>query len=138
MSERFSFHGDVKCISSNIFHKTRQNEHRLGHIAHTFSRLLSDILIWERFISISIRFQMNDNDTFLAISPADLITATETIDHVCKIPCLLLRFLFLTWTPLNIKGRSKMKRTGWRYKSTLNIEFEQDWSVGLGAKLGDR
>ena len=29
MSERFFFHGDVICISSNIFHKTRQNEHRL-------------------------------------------------------------------------------------------------------------
>ena len=33
-----------------------------------------------------------------------------------------------------------MKRTGWRKccKSTLNIEFEQDWSVGLGATLDDR
>ena len=27
-----------------------------------------------------------------------------------------------------------MKRVGW---SDLNIEFAQDWSVGLGATLGD-
>ena len=47
---------------------------RYGHTAHTFSRLLSDILIWERCISITIRFQMTDNNTFLAVSPADLIT----------------------------------------------------------------
>ena len=46
---------------------------RYGHTAHTFSRLLYDILIWERYISISIRFQMTNN-TFLAISPVDLIT----------------------------------------------------------------
>ena len=31
-----------------------------------------------------------------------------------------------------------MKRTGWNCKTTLNIEFEQDWSVGLGATLRDR
>ena len=47
---------------------------RHGHAAHTFSRLLSDILIWERCNSISIRFQITDNNTFLAVSAADLIT----------------------------------------------------------------
>ena len=47
---------------------------RYGHTAHTSSRLLSDILILERFISISIRFQMIDNNTFLVVSPADSIT----------------------------------------------------------------
>ena len=47
---------------------------------------------------------MTDNNTFLAVSPADLVNiATETIDNVCKIPCLLLRFLFLVWTTLNVK-----------------------------------
>ena len=48
-----------------------------GHTAHTFSRLLCDILIWDRFISISSRFQMNDTNTFLAVSPADLITKQQ-------------------------------------------------------------
>ena len=47
---------------------------RYGHTAHTFSRLLSGILIREGCISISIRFQMTDNNTFLAVSLADLIT----------------------------------------------------------------
>ena len=28
-------------------------------------------------------------------------------------------------------------RAGDNYKSNLNIEFDQDWSVGLGATLGD-
>ena len=47
------------------------------------------------------------------------------------------------WTTLNIKvtfilrvGRKWKGRAGDNYKSTLNIEFEQDWSVGLGATLG--
>ena len=50
-----------------------------GHTAHTFSHLLSDILIWKRFISISSRFQMFDNNT---ISCWFNNIATETIDHV--------------------------------------------------------
>ena len=33
---------------------------RYEYTAHTFSRLLSDILIWEKCISISIRFQMTN------------------------------------------------------------------------------
>ena len=28
--------------------------------------------------------------------------------------------------------------TGDNYKRTLNIELEQDWSVGLSATIGDR
>ena len=40
---------------------------------------------------------------------------------------------------LNIKGRVKMKGlAGDNRKSALNIEFEQDWSAGLGSILGDR
>ena len=32
-------------------------------------------------------------------------------------------------------GRKEKKRTGDICKGTLNIEFEQDWSFGIGAKL---
>ena len=74
--------------------------------------------------------------------------ATQTIDHDCKIPCFLLRFLFLMWTALKIKvplilrvGRKWKGRAGNNYKSTLNIEFEQDGSTRcptLDATLGDR
>ena len=35
-------------------------------------------------------------------------------------------------------GRKWKVWAGDSCKSTLNIEFEQDWSVGLGAALGDR
>ena len=59
--------------------------------------------------------------------------------HVCQ----SVRFLFLMWTTLNIKaplilrlGRKWKGLAGDNYKRTLNIEFEQDWSVGLGATLG--
>ena len=48
------------------------------------------------------------------------------------------------WTTLNIKvslilrvGEKWKGLAGDNYKTTLNIEFEQDWSVGLGAMLGD-
>ena len=48
------------------------------------------------------------------------------------------------WTTLNIKvpkilrvGRKWKGRAGDNYKSTLKIKFEQDWSFGLGAMLGD-
>ena len=33
------------------------NNKRYGHTAHTFSRLISNVLIWERFISIRSGFQ---------------------------------------------------------------------------------
>ena len=43
------------------------------------------------------------------------------------------------WTTLNLEGRSKMKRklAGDIWKGILDIECERDWSVGLGATLGD-
>ena len=46
---------------------------------------------------------------------------------------------FLMWTTLNFRGRGKLKKKkAWNiYKGTLDIEFEQDWSVGLGAMLDD-
>ena len=43
---------------------------------------------------------------------------------------------FLIWTTLHFEGRSK-KETGNICKGTPDIEFEQDWSVGLGATLVD-
>ena len=59
--------------------------------------------------------------------------------HVCHSGC----FLFLRWITLNIKvplilkvGKKRALAEG-NCKRTLNIEFEQDWSVGLGANLGD-
>ena len=43
------------------------------------------------------------------------------------------------WTTLNFEGRSKKeKQTENICKGTPDIEFEQDWSVGLRAKLRDR
>ena len=49
------------------------------------------------------------------------------------------------WTTLNIKVslmlRVARKLKGWAgdyYKSARNIEFEQDWLVGLGATLNNR
>ena len=51
---------------------------------------------------------------------------------------------FLLWTTLNIKvpfilrvGRKWKGRVGHNCERTLNIEFEQDWSVGVSATLGD-
>ena len=41
------------------------------------------------------------------------------------------------WTTINFGGRSKTKK--WAkdiWKGTLDIKFEQDWSVGLGTMLG--
>ena len=48
-----------------------------GHTAHPFFRLISNVLIWERFISISYVFQMTDNNTFLVVSPANLMTSQQ-------------------------------------------------------------
>ena len=46
---------------------------------------------------------------------------------------------FLMWTSLNFEGRSEKKggRGGNICKATPDIEFEQDWSVGLSAILAD-
>ena len=45
---------------------------------------------------------------------------------------------FLTWTTLNFEGRSKTKKRARDIcKGTLDMEYERDSSVGLGATLGD-
>ena len=45
---------------------------------------------------------------------------------------------FLMWTALKFEGSSKTnKQAGDVCKGTLDSEFEQDWSVGLGAMLVD-
>ena len=45
---------------------------------------------------------------------------------------------FLCELPLILRAGRKWKgRAGDTCKTTLNIEFEQDWSVGFGATLGD-
>ena len=42
------------------------------------------------------------------------------------------------WTTLNFESRSKTKKPARDiFKGTLDIEFERDWSFGLGATLGD-
>ena len=47
-------------------------------------------------------------------------------------------FLMLTTLNFNGKSKIKIKITEWRYlQGTVDIEFERDWSVGLGATLGD-
>ena len=47
---------------------------------------------------------------------------------------------FLMWSNLNFEVRTKKKggETGNICKGTPDIEFEQDWSVGLGAALCDK
>ena len=41
-------------------------------------------------------------------------------------------------TNLNFRGRGKTKKTARDiYKRTLDIEFERDWSIGLGTTIGD-
>ena len=44
---------------------------------------------------------------------------------------------FLMWTTLNFEGRSKKKKAGVICKGTPDTEFQQEWSVGLGATLAD-
>ena len=88
---------------------------------------------------------MTDNNTLLAISPAHSNIVTETIDHIWKISWLSLHFLFLMWTTLNIEvslilrvGQKWKGQAGDNSKTTLNIEFELDWSFTVDAMLGDR
>ena len=49
-------------------------------------------------------------------------------------------YFFLMWTTLHFEGRSKTKEgeTGNICKGTPDIEFGQDWSVGLGTTLRDK
>ena len=53
-----------------------------------------------------------------------------------------MKILFFLWTTSNFEGRSKTKKkggeTGNICKGTPDMEFEQDWSVGIGATLRDR
>ena len=64
----------IYCIAHMIQCNLSFLNKRYGHTAHNFSRLMSNVLIWEWFISISSEFQTTDNNTLLTISPADLIT----------------------------------------------------------------
>ena len=42
------------------------------------------------------------------------------------------------WTTLNFRVRGKTNKNARDIcKGTLDVEFERDWSVGLGATLGD-
>ena len=41
------------------------------------------------------------------------------------------------WTTVNFEGRSKKKTARDICSGALDIEYERDWSVGLGATLGD-
>ena len=43
----------------------------------------------------------------------------------------------MNYRTLNFKDRSEKKPAGDIYKIALDIEFEQDWHVGLGTTLGD-
>ena len=45
---------------------------------------------------------------------------------------------FLIWTTLNFRGGGKLRKTARDiYKRILDIEFERDWSIGLGSAIGD-
>ena len=95
-----------------------------------------NVLIWEKLISISSGFMTTDNNTLTAVSTAGNI-ATETIDRVCKTLLLSLFACFLCKLPLIFSVDRKWKKAGDICMGTLNIEFEQDWSVGLVVTLGD-
>ena len=47
--------------------------------------------------------------------------------------------IFLMWSTFNFNGKSKMKknRNGDICKGALDMELERDWSVALGATLGN-
>ena len=62
-------------------------------------------LIWERFISISSGFELTDYNRFL--------------------------IFFRTGTTLVFKVGREIKTAGDICKRAIDIEFEQDWSVGL-------
>ena len=47
------------------------------------------------------------------------------------------KIYFFMCTTLSFRGRGKQKTARDICKRTLDIEFERDWSVGLGATLGD-
>ena len=88
---------------------------------------------------MSIRFQMTDNNTFLAISADDLITQQQKqLIMFVKFHVFYSVSCFLRELPLILRVGRKLKgRAGDNYKSTLNIEFEQDLSFTLGGTLGD-
>ena len=66
------------------------------------------------------------------INPQNLIKIVEAIFE--KLEILIV---FLMWTTLNFRGRGKTKTTGRDiYMRTLYIEFERDWSIGLGSTFG--
>ena len=45
---------------------------------------------------------------------------------------------FLCELPINFNSKSKIKKREWRYfQGVLDIEIGRNWSVGLGAPLGD-
>ena len=88
---------------------------------------------------------MTDNNTFLAVSPADFITQQQKQLTVLENSMFVIPFLVSYETTLNIKvslilrvGRKWKGRAEDNFKSTLNIEFKQDWLVGLCVALRDR
>ena len=75
-----------------------EDNKRYGHTAHTFSRLISNVLISEIFISTSNVFHMTDNDTVLVVSPANLISQQKQLItfvklNVCHSVCLLVSYV---------------------------------------------
>ena len=70
------------------------------------------------------------------VNPQNLVKIVRAIFEKMKMK--ILNF-FLCELPLILRvDRKREKRARGICKGTLDIEFERDWSVGLGAKLGDR
>ena len=64
---------------------------------------------------------MTDNNTFLAISPADLITYQQKqLNKFVKFHVFLLGFFFLMWTTLNIKV-PLILRVGRKWKGRAGV-----------------
>ena len=116
---------DQSYVSTNFYWDNK----RYGHTAYTFSRLMSSVLIWERFISISNVFQMTDNDTFIrGLSCWFNNFATETIDHVCNSPCLSLSLFACFWCKLPLILRVGRKLKTWAGDICKRIPRYRIWA----------
>ena len=85
----------------SVDHYTHKYETKIKKIKGTDTQhiISRNVLILERFISISNVFQTTDNNTFLVVSPADLIISQQkqlimfVKLYVCYSVCLLVSYV---------------------------------------------
>ena len=76
-------------------------------------------------------------DVECTINLQNLMKIVGAIFEKMKILYSLHIFFLLCELPLMFRVERKQKIVGYMYKGTPDTEFEQDWSVGLDATLGD-